>query len=159
MSGAMEASRTGGQRPIVRKRRCVGWTEAKREAFLAALAQTCNVSASARKVKLTAQGAYKLRLRDAGFRAGWQEALEQGYERLEMALLERALNGTQKPVWYRGEVVGEETRFSDAVQLTLYRAHRASAKQSQDEEEDYSALREEIVARLIEIGERLAADE
>jgi hypothetical protein len=65
--------------------------EVKKQAFLDALADSCNVKAAAAASGFTPSTAYKLRQRDPAFAAAWQEALEIGYARLEMALLERAI--------------------------------------------------------------------
>ncbi|WP_144243929.1 hypothetical protein [Sphingopyxis sp. MWB1] len=80
----------------LRKRRASGWTAARKRAFLTELAHSCHVGRAHRAAGLGPTAAYGLRRRDPEFAAQWQEALVQGYERLDMALLRRAL-----------EVVGE----------------------------------------------------
>ena len=84
----------GYRRPI-QKRRVprTGWTKAKRELFLATLADSCNVRKAAAEAGMTPSGVYQLRKRDPAFGDLWAEALELGYERLETALLEHALIG------------------------------------------------------------------
>lgn len=67
------------------------FSRARQGVFLDALAETCNVHASARAAGVTAQCVYQRRRRDAGFRAAWGEALEQGYARLEAMLLAAAM--------------------------------------------------------------------
>jgi hypothetical protein len=42
--------------------------------------------------------AYRRRKTDAAFRAGWLEAIGVAYQRLELVLLDRAFNGTEKLV-------------------------------------------------------------
>ena len=42
--------------------------------------------------------AYMLRKKDAAFRAAWLEALGTAYSRLELVLLDRAFNGTEKVI-------------------------------------------------------------
>ncbi|PZQ23594.1 MAG: hypothetical protein DI569_03895 [Sphingopyxis macrogoltabida] len=68
-----------------------GWTKAKREAFLVELAASCNIVRAAALVGMRQSGAYRLRKREPAFAAQWQAALEIGYERLETALVRRAL--------------------------------------------------------------------
>lgn len=68
-----------------------GWTKAKRETFLAELAASCNIRRACAAVGMAATSPYRLRQRDAGFARAWQAALEVGYERLESALVARAL--------------------------------------------------------------------
>lgn len=65
----------------------------RRAIFLEHLAATCNVQASAAAAEVAASTVYANRMRDADFRADWQAALEQGYARLEAALIERAMRG------------------------------------------------------------------
>ncbi|WP_420606241.1 hypothetical protein [Novosphingopyxis sp.] len=87
----------GPQRGLPLQRRRVrkdGWTDKRRTMFLNALADSCNVKLSAQAAGRSAHTAYKLRDRDPEFAAHWQAALRIGYERLETALLRRALRLT-----------------------------------------------------------------
>ena len=70
-----------------------GWTKARRAGFFAMLSATCNVRASAAAMGMTDCGAYYLRRRDPVFAAQWQEALAEGYGRLEQGLMALALEG------------------------------------------------------------------
>lgn len=70
-----------------------GWTKARREGFFAMLSATCNVRASAAAMGMTDCGAYYLRRRDPVFAGQWEEALAEGYGRLEQALMALALEG------------------------------------------------------------------
>ena len=70
-----------------------GWTKARRAGFFAMLCATCNVRASAAAMGMTECGAYALRRRDPVFAAQWQEALAEGYGRLEQGLMALALEG------------------------------------------------------------------
>lgn len=79
-------------RPVqAKKRRKSGWTKAKRETFLTELAASCNIRRASAAVEMWTTSAYKLRQRDAEFARAWQAALAIGYERLETALVARAL--------------------------------------------------------------------
>lgn len=64
---------------------------AARGVFLAELAETANVAASARKAGMPASSVYALRIKSPEFRLEWSEALAEGYARLEASLLEAAL--------------------------------------------------------------------
>ena len=64
---------------------------AGREAFLAHLAETSNVRASARIAGITPALAYRERRRSAAFRDAWARALAEGYVRLEGEMLAEAL--------------------------------------------------------------------
>lgn len=84
----------GCRRPIqMRRVPKTGWTKAKRTIFLGVLAESCNVVKAVRAAGMTPSGVYQLRKRDPAFAALWAEAMEIGYERLEMALLAHALIG------------------------------------------------------------------
>ena len=63
-------------------------TKAAEQAFLSALAATCNVRLSAAAAGFTHSAFYQRAKKDPGFRREWRMALAQGHERLELALLE-----------------------------------------------------------------------
>ena len=65
----------GGVKPRMRKAPKNRWTRAKQEAFLEALAGTCNIAAALRKVRMCRSGLDKLRARDGAFRASMREAI------------------------------------------------------------------------------------
>ncbi|MEG3163780.1 hypothetical protein U1701_04150 [Sphingomonas sp. PB2P19] len=75
----------------VKRASATWWTHDKRERFLDMVAATANVRMAAQDVGMSLTGAYALRRRDAAFAALWEEALEQGYGRLEAELLSSAL--------------------------------------------------------------------
>jgi hypothetical protein len=80
--------------------------KARQEKFLDHLAATCNVTASAAAAGVCVGTVYAERRRNAAFREAWRVALEQGYARLEAALLERAERGLDRPRIGAGEAEG-----------------------------------------------------
>jgi hypothetical protein len=83
----------GKNRRLVKPRgadRRVKFGKARREIFLGHLAATCNVTASAKAAGISLSAVYRCRMRDAAFREAWDQTLQQGYARLEAALLLRA---------------------------------------------------------------------
>lgn len=80
-----------------RRKRHAFFGKARRTVFLEHLAATCNVQASAREAGVAVSTVYANRMRDPEFRAGWEAALEQGYARLEAALLERSFRLGGRP--------------------------------------------------------------
>jgi hypothetical protein len=74
-----------------RRKRHNRFGKARRRIFLEHLAATCNVQASAGEAGVAVSTVYANRMRDPEFRADWDAALEQGYARLEAALIERAM--------------------------------------------------------------------
>lgn len=79
------------------------------ERFLEQLAATCNVAASARAVGACPGTFYRRRALDEGFAAAWRAAILAGYERLEEALLARALGDVQPTPFDPGAVAIELT--------------------------------------------------
>lgn len=77
-----------------------------RKVFLTELADTCNVSHSARIAGVDRVTVYKHRADDAEFSAAWDDAIEEGIEALELAVRNRAKES------------------SDALAVFLLKAHR-----------------------------------
>lgn len=106
--------------PVTRHRRD-GWTPERQRGFIAALAETGLVATAARRVGMGVTSAYQLRRRPggAGFAAAWDMVLEEARERALNYLVDRTLNGTTRPRFYRGRYVGTihgyETRAACAV--------------------------------------------
>lgn len=98
--GAWEAHRTqGGEGVVIRRndgrlqyRRAQPGklTRACEQAFLLALAATCNVKLSAAAAGAAEKAFYRRKQRDPGFAREWQLALDEGYARMELACLEAA---------------------------------------------------------------------
>lgn len=148
------------KRPLQkRKVRRGGWTAKKKAAFLDHLAATCNVAASARKVRMGEGGVYALRRRCAEFRAGWALALAEGYARLELMLLERAMNGTVKTVTRANGAVETTHEYPNALALSLLSRHRASVAEAEAEhdEEELEEVRRRILRKLEAVRKRAAA--
>ena len=93
-------------------------------AFLAALAEHCNVRAACRAAGVGREAAYDLRRADPAFAAAWETALEEGVELLEEEVRRRALHGVSEPVFYRGAECGTIQRYSDTLAIFLLKAHR-----------------------------------
>lgn len=70
-------------KPQAERVRSGGW----RAPFLAALAETSNITASAIRANVPLRTVYKVRRADEAFAADWQVALHEGYDSLEMELL------------------------------------------------------------------------
>ena len=68
------------------------WTPRIEARFLRMLAATCNVTAACKEIGVTNQSAYYRRKKWPSFEQRWEEALEIGYARLEMTLLENGCN-------------------------------------------------------------------
>ena len=73
-------------------------TEEQVDTFFATLADTCNVLRSAKAAGFHPSWAHRRCKTDAAFRNGWAQAVREGYAKLELILLERAMIGTPKLV-------------------------------------------------------------
>jgi hypothetical protein len=98
-----------------------GWTPARQRLFIETLADTGSVAAAARAVGMSEQSARRLRRRaDArAFDAAWEGALERAMQQLLPTAIDRALNGTVRQRWHRGELIGEERVYHDGLLLHL----------------------------------------
>lgn len=151
----------GGKKPQLRKASERSWTKGKAEKFLSALADTCNVTEACRQCATSSSTVYRRRQSDAAFRAGWIEAVGSAYQRLELALLDRALNGVEKVIVRKD---GSEERFreySDQLGLALMRMHRETAAQAiaQVSPESLDEIRERLINKLQRLKNRLDREE
>jgi len=136
------------------------WTLDRQAEFLGHLTMTCNVRASARAVGMSEQGVHRLRMRSPEFRAAWAAALEEGYVRLELMLLERALNGFDKAILKDGRPVGTIKEISDRLGLALLHAPRRGTHRPRptDIRRDRAEMRRRIEAKLSEMNKRLGGN-
>jgi hypothetical protein len=75
-------------------------TRAVEQAFLAALSATANVRLSAKAAGFTHSAFYQHKRANPGFAREWRLALQMGYDRLEMALIEStAATSTDDAAW------------------------------------------------------------
>lgn len=101
-----------------------GWTLPKQVAFLRALSATHSVHEAARSVGCSRQSAYRLRSRLKGqpFDLAWEVAYHHSFDVLAHAALDRAINGVERPVFYKGEQVGSYRRFDEGLTVALLRS-------------------------------------
>ncbi|MES2119236.1 MAG: hypothetical protein V4513_01500 [Pseudomonadota bacterium] len=122
---------------------------------MSVLAETLNVSEAARRAGIAPVTAYRRRQTDAAFRAGWLEAVGEAYRRLELVLLERAFNGTEKTVRRRDGSEETMRHYSDELAFKLLKMHRDTALESEAEAETPADEMTEIRERLIRKLQRL----
>lgn len=112
--------------PVPRRRRIDGWSPEKQRLFIGALADTGSVRTAAQRSGMSVQSAYRLRRSPEGkaFAAAWDAAIQQAAYALVDAAFERAVNGSEEPVWNKeGRVIGRRFRQSDAMMMFLLRKH------------------------------------
>lgn len=114
--------------------RNVGW----RTLFLARLAETSSVAASAAYANVPVATVYKIRRSDPGFAARWRAALYEGYEHLEMEVL----------AYLRGNLPGRKLDIANAIrQLAAHRRTIAEIR-AEEEEDDEQAVLDSIDALI-----------
>lgn len=111
--------------PVAARARHDGWTLERQTDFIDALAECACVDAACKRVGKAPSSAYALRRRvDAqSFRIAWDAALDHGVRRLGDAAFSRALNGVARPVFYKGEQIGERRYFDERLTQFMLR-HR-----------------------------------
>ena len=110
---------------MARKEQAARPGRGEQDHFLEALAETSNVSASAKRAGTNANAMYRERRRNTGFAARWHAALCEGFARLEAELLAEALvapNGNVKDATLKSRA--QKYRLG----LALLAAHRAAVR-------------------------------
>lgn len=130
------------------------------ETFFATLADTCNVVRSAKEAGFSANWAYRKRKTDAAFRNGWAAAVREGYAKLELVLLERAMEGTPRLVKTAKGTDRVMREYSTALAVALLKRHAETADGASYEpgEEELREIRERILEKLDGLRRRQVAD-
>lgn len=151
----------GGSKPKQRRPRKHEWNRKKEEIFFSTLAETCNVRLAAEAAGKSPAGAYWKRKRDAAFRASWADAIATAYQRLELVMLDRALNGTEKIVVRKDGSEERMREYSNQVAMNLLKMHRDSAIEAaaEPDETDIAEVRERLIEKLERLRERFDAEE
>jgi len=100
------------------------WTPAFKEAFLGMIEEIPNITAVCRVMGTSTTTCRSHRESDPEFAARLAQALEDGIDGLEEVARKRAVDGWEEPVFYRGEVVGEITKYSDHLLTVLLKGNR-----------------------------------
>lgn len=118
--------------------------------FLAALAETSNVTAASAAAGVHPSRAYKVRHLEPDFARNWRSALLEGYENLELELLHRLRFGEPKDA---------EVKFDNAAALRLLGLHRETVarERAMRENEDVAAVRASLHAKLAQLREQVLA--
>lgn len=161
MATTVTRARIGGRtRPQIERVKKNGFTRRRQRSFLATLTQTANVTASCKAAGVSDACVYRLRQKSAEFRAAWAAALDEGYERLELLLLQRAIGGAASGLQIEGvpTVTGKDLSSGDAMRLL--KMHRDSVEGRRARTAvaliaHPDAVRERIEAKLIAMFERL----
>ena len=156
MARKKEMTLVAAKKPQLKKRAKRDWSKAKATRFLTVLGETCNVSDACRRSKVPMTVVYRRRKMDASFRADWVQTIGEAYQRLELVLLERAFNGTEKVIRRRDGSEERMREYPNHIALQLLKMHRDTAIEAQSEmsEEDVDEIRERIVRKLQRMKKR-----
>jgi hypothetical protein len=118
--------------------------------FLAALAETSNVTAASAAAGVHPSRPYKVRRLEPAFAREWRAALLEGYEHLEMELLHRLRFGEPKDA---------VAKFDNTAALRLLGLHRETVARERAirENEDLADVRASIQAKLAQLREQVLA--
>ena len=132
--------------PVPLRYRRDGWTVEKQYAFIEALAETGIVEHACRRVGMSRASADDLRRRPDGapFRRAWQIAVDYANYRIEEEAHHRSRHGVARPIFYKGEQVGEYRHYDERLTMFLLRSYRP---------ERYGKALDLLIARREEAGE------
>ena len=112
--------------PVPLRARNDGWTVDKQYAFIEALAETGIVEEACRRVGMSRTSADNLRRRPCGvhFRRAWEVAVDYALYRIEEDAFTRSRRGVARPIFYKGEQVGEWRHHDERLTMFLLRSRR-----------------------------------
>ncbi len=97
--------------------------------FLDNLAKTGVVSVAAAAAGISRDLLYTWRAREPKFAAAWEDAWEQGIDRLEAEAMRRAVEGVQEDVYHAGVKVGTRVLYSDGLLKFMIQTRRPQYRQ------------------------------
>ena len=112
--------------PDDRRIRHDGWTIARQEKFLRRLAGCGCVAHACAAVGMSRQSFYDLHERPGadGFRRAVEAALDAATSRLDESAFSRSIHGVPRPIFYKGEQVGEYRHYDERLTMFLLRYRR-----------------------------------
>ena len=151
----------GGKKAAANGKRGKTFGPAAQKAFLAHLAQTANVSASARTAGVTTRPVYDLRRKSEGFCTKWLGALAEGYARLEANLLAEALS---PPASNMKDSTFKQKQMKARMGMALLAAHRATvrgvgATPAPSRSRDPKEVQARLEARFAAMRQRMSDDD
>ncbi|XPV77036.1 MAG: hypothetical protein ACNI27_03710 [Desulfovibrio sp.] len=119
--------------------------------FLAALAESGNVTAAARDAGVSRSTLYALRKRNDEFAKAWRESAQIGIRVLEDEACRRAMEGVETPVYYQGKEIGVAKKYSDTLLMALLKAHYPEKYADKGRSEPESGVNfSDLMAQIIE---------
>ncbi|RMD70940.1 MAG: hypothetical protein D6819_03005, partial [Gammaproteobacteria bacterium] len=92
--------------------------------FLRGIASGESMKAVLKRLGLSAQAPYRWQKISPEFARAWEEARNMAADFFEAEAIERAIHGVEKPIYYKGEVVGTIREPSDQLLTLLLKGHK-----------------------------------
>lgn len=90
--------------------------------FLEALSEGMTIEDAVKAARVSKSLLYKWRKTDATFAEEWKLAYEHGADALEAEAQRRAVEGVERPVYYKGVLCGVTREYSDTLLIFLLKA-------------------------------------
>lgn len=103
-----------------------GWTTERQFAFVEKLADCGSITLACKHVGMSRESVRKLRRHPRGraFRDACDAALDCAYADLEESAMERVKNGVARPLFYKGQQVGEWRYYDERLTMFMLRFRR-----------------------------------
>lgn len=121
----------------------------RKKAMLTTFAECGNVTQACKIANIGRTTHYEWMRDDPDYVKAFNDALEQAADRLEQEARRRAVEGTSKPVFYKGEECGYIQEYSDTLLIFLLKGARP--------EKYRDNIKQEITGNL-EVGIKLPSD-
>lgn len=95
------------------------FTSKAKKKFLEIISRTGNISEAARQTRTARRTHYNWMDSDPEYAKAFNEAMEDAADNLELEARRRAVDGVEEPVYYKGEVCGTVTKYSDSLLMFL----------------------------------------
>ena len=128
------------------------FTPKRQKLFLSLVKVGVSATSAAEKCKISVRNCYRLRDRNAKFRRLWEESLDFAVEAAEQELRRRAVDGVERPVFYKGEKIATEKEWSDQLLLAYLRANRPEKYRERSEVRHDGEVRQTAVVVIADRG-------
>ena len=136
------------------RRRNLRLTDDKADAFIEQLARTGSVTVAAERAKVGRTQMYEHRRTHKRFAKAWTQALGLGVERLHDDAITRALEGDERAIVRKGEIIGTERRIDNRLVQFLLKVHKpefaGGAPTASESEQEAMARKLKAAAKRLE---------
>lgn len=121
----------GKERPKTQRKT----TRTKKAEFLNQFSMNGNITKSAEYVGIERSSHYRWMKEDPEYRALYAEAEDQFADNLEAEARRRAFEGYEEDVYYQGDIVGQQRKFSDTLLIFLLKGAKPQKYKDRVEQE------------------------